>query len=466
MAENTREIILDILLTLERGEEFSHKLVKAVLDKYDYLEGRDKAFMKRVTEGTIERQLELDYYLNHFSSVPVKKMKPLIRCLLRMSTYQLIYMDTVPDSAVCNEACKLAAKRKFHNLKGFVNGVLRNISKNKEQLPLPEKKDTAKYLSVKYSMPEWLVQHFLKEYGKEITATLLDGLLQIHPVSLRFRTDMEQEEKDRLIAAMEATGAKLAQSPYLPSVFTVENTESVNNLPGFAEGSFTVQDVSSVLAVLASDIKAGDFVMDICAAPGGKSMLAAEKAGKVLARDVSEMKTSLIEENLERMQLDNVVVQVFDATEKDEAFVEKADVLIMDVPCSGLGVMGKKRDIKYHASMEGLESITALQKQIVEQSWQYVKPGGILLYSTCTINCAENEDMVQWITEQFPFEPESLEKVLPEKLLAQKRDVMQKLQAHKNQEAYANIQDACIQLLPGYMEADGFFFAKLRRKEY
>ena len=124
MAENTREIILDTLLTLESGEELSHKLIKAVLDKYDYLEGRDKAFIKRVTEGTIERQLELDYYLNHFSSVPVRKMKPLIRCLLRMSTYQLLYMDSVPDSAVCNEACKLAVKRKFQNLKGFVNGVI------------------------------------------------------------------------------------------------------------------------------------------------------------------------------------------------------------------------------------------------------------------------------------------------------------------------------------------------------
>lgn len=454
MAENTREIILDTLLALERGEEFSHKLIKAVLDKYNYLDGRDKAFIKRVTEGTIERQLELDYYLNHFSSVQVRKMKPLIRCLLRMSTYQLLYMDAVPDSAVCNEACKLAAKRKFHNLKGFVNGVLRNIAKNKENLPLPdEKKDFAEYLSVKYSMPEWLVQHFLEEYGKEITATLLEGLLKIHPVSLRFRTDMHEAEQNALIASIEATGAKLKPSSYLSGVYTVDNVESVSSLPGFAEGKFTVQDVSSVLAVLAADIKAGDFVMDICAAPGGKSILAAEKAGKVLARDVSDAKTAMIEENLERMQLDNVEVEVFDATETDDRYLDKADVLIMDVPCSGLGVMGKKRDIKYHASPEGLESITALQKQIVEHSWQYVKPGGILLYSTCTINSAENEKIVQWIMENFPFEPVSLDEVLPKTLLTQKKAVMQ------------DMQDFSIQLLPGYMEADGFFFAKLRRKE-
>ena len=137
MADNSREIILDTLLELERGQQFSNRLVKAVLDKYDYLDTRDKAFIKRVTEGTVERKQELDYYLNAFSSVPVHKMKPLIRCLLRMSVYQLLYMESVPDSAVCNEACKLAVKRKFGNLKGFVNGVLRTVSSHNENLPLP-----------------------------------------------------------------------------------------------------------------------------------------------------------------------------------------------------------------------------------------------------------------------------------------------------------------------------------------
>lgn len=478
MAENTREIILDTLLTLEREEDFSHKLIKAVLDKYDYLEGRDKAFIKRVTEGTIERQLELDYYLNHFSSVPVRKMKPLIRCLLRMSAYQLLYMDAVPDSAVCNEACKLAAKRKFHNLKGFVNGVLRNVAKNKENLPLPnEKKDIAEYLSIRYSMPKWLVEHFMEEYGKDITMTLLEGLLQIHSVSIRFRGDMDAERIDEVVAAIEEMGAKCTPGGYLSNLFLLDNVENIAKLPGFAEGYFTVQDVSSVLAVLAADIRDGDFVMDICAAPGGKSMFAAEKAGKVLARDVSDVKVAYIEENLERMRFTNVETEVFDATQTDDNYIGKADVLIMDVPCSGLGVMGKKRDIKYHASPEGLQSITELQKQIVEHSWQYVKPGGTLLYSTCTINRAENEDMVQWIVENFPFEPENLEQVVPKKLMMQRNEVQQMLSSqrmkagsnHKKDAAFADkcadIQAACIQLLPGYMESDGFFFARLRRKK-
>ncbi len=455
MSESAREIVLDILLALEREEELSHRLIAAVLDKYDYLESRDKAFIKRLAEGTIEREIELDYYLDHFSSVPVKKMKPVIRCLLRMSVYQLLYMDTVPDSAVCNEACKLAGKRRFQNLKGFVNGVLRRAAREKEHLPLPDEEGHyEEYLSVKYSCPRFLVELWLGEYGKEVTATMLEGLLQVQPVSLRFRTDMPVEEREQLLGEMEKRGVKLHRSAYLPYIYRAAGMENVHQLPGFAEGAFTVQDVSSALAVEAAGIRPGDLVMDICAAPGGKSILAAEYAdgnlaGKVIALDISESKTALIEENVKRMRRPNVEVRMWDATVPDEEKFETADVLLADVPCSGLGVMGKKRDIKYHVSPESLESIVELQKKILQSSWRYVKPGGILLYSTCTIRRKENEEMVQWILDRFPFEPDSLAPYLPEKLL----------------EAGGQAPMAWMQLFPGYMEGDGFFFARLRRKK-
>lgn len=431
MAENTREIVLDTLLVLEKGEEFSHRLIKSVLDKYNYLEERDKAFMKRLTEGTIERQIELDYYLNSCSSVPVRKMKPLIRCLMRMSVYQLLYMDNVPDSAVCNEACKLAQKRKFSNLKGFVNGVLRSIARQKDNLPLPdEKSKPMEYLSVKYSMPMWLVEIWVKTYGQETTQKMLEGLLAIHPVSLRFRTDLTEDERRQLIRQMEETGAKLMRSSLLPYLYHVENTENIAELPGYAEGKFVVQDASSAMAVEAAHIKPGDYVVDICAAPGGKSMLAAEKAGKVLSRDVSDSKVALIEENIARMGLGNIVVEIHDATVKDESLTKQADVVLADVPCSGLGVMGKKRDIKYHITPEKIASIGEVQREIIRSSWSYVKPGGTLLYSTCTINPDENERMACWIVEEFPFE------------LEEER-----------------------QFIPGVDETDGFYYARLRRKQ-
>ena len=440
MADNPREIVLDTLLVLEKENTFSHKLIKDVLDKYDYLDARNKAFIKRVTEGTIERQIELDYYLNQYSSVAVCKMKPLIRCLMRMSVYQILYMDSIPDSAVCNEACKLAEKRKFRNLKGFVNGVLRTVSKNKKALPLPdEEKEPELFLSVKYSMPGWLVRLWMAEYDRKTVETMLKGLLAIHPVSLRFQTTLSAGERQSILDQMLASGLELEQSEYLPYIYQVKNVEGIHTLPGYREGKFLVQDVSSALAVEAAGIRNGDFVMDICAAPGGKTILAAEKTlseaeehsrqGKVLARDVSESKVSLIRENASRMGLMNVTAEVFDATQSDERYFERADVLLMDVPCSGLGVMGKKRDIKYHVTPESLKSIVELQKKIVEHSWRYVKPGGILLYSTCTIHSKENEEMVKWIVDHFPFEQEG----------------------------------DTVQILPGEMDADGFFYARLRR---
>ena len=431
MADNAREIVLDTLLEIERNKVYSNQLVKAVLDKYDYLESQDKRFIKRLTEGCIERRIELDYYLNQYASVPVNKMKPLIRCLMRMGVYQILYMDSIPDAAACNEAVKLAVKRKFVNLKGFVNGVLRKIASNKDSLPLPDaEKEPLQYLSVEYSMPEWIVEMWLQEYGKDDTQTILEGLSVIHPVSVRFRTGLTVAERATYIQAWEQMGAVVQESTLLPYVYTLTGVDGISSLKGFEEGVFTVQDASSAWSVEAAKIKVTDICMDICAAPGGKTMLAAEKAAQVLSRDVSEYKVELIQENCRRMQIEEkVITEVWDATVYDTKKQEYADVVLMDVPCSGLGVMGKKRDIKYHVTPQSLESLTQLQKQIVESSWQYVKKGGILLYSTCTIHKKENQDMVKWICENFPFDLE---------------------------------EDR--QFLPGFDQADGFYYARLRRR--
>lgn len=217
----------------------------------------------------------------------------------------------------------------------------------------------------------------------------------------------------------------------------------------FREGKFTVQDGSSMLAVEAAGIREGDFVLDVCAAPGGKSLLAAARAGKtgsVEARDLTERKTDLIEENKIRLHKKNIAVKVWDAKLPDKDMIGKADVVLADVPCSGLGVLGKKRDIKYRVTPESLEEIVKLQKEILDTVWQYVKPGGTLLYSTCTIRRAENQDMVSYLTERYPFEAESLNAYLPEALWSE------------------TTEKGYLQLLPGEHECDGFFFARLKRK--
>lgn len=469
MGVNTRELVLDILLALERQEDYSHRLMKGVLDKYDYLAARDKAFIKRTAEGTLERQLELDYYLEQYASVPVRKMRPLIRCLLRMGAYQLCYMDAVPDSAVCDEACKLAAKRGFGKLKGFVNGILRTISRNKENLPLPDReKDFILYDSVKYSTPKWIVELWTEEYGRDMTETLLEGLMAVHRVSLRFGLKVPADERERLCGEMAERGISVEASPCLPYVYLLEHMEGAEALPGFREGLCTIQDISSVLAVEAAGIKETDFVLDVCAAPGGKSILAGEKAcrGRVLARDVSEEKLSAIWENIDRMRAENIETQVFDGTCTDESLLGKADVVLLDVPCSGLGVMGRKRDIKYRVKPENLEVLMQLQRQIVRASAGYVKPGGTLLYSTCTIHRGENEEMVRFLTEEMGFEPVSLEEVLPERFCSVKKQVEELRRQSGKPETGLTAEEAaaCMQILPGFMESDGFFLARFRRR--
>lgn len=463
MAVNSREIVLDLLLELEREKVFSNQLIKAVLDKYDYLEGREKAFIKRVAEGTLERQIELDYYLDGISNVPVRKMKPLIRCLMRMSVYQLLYMDSVPDSAVCNEACKLAVKRKFAGLRGFVNGVLRNVARQKDCLPMPDPEENLPlYLSVKYSMPQWLVNFFLDSYTPQAVERLLEGLLTIHPVSVRFDGNLPEQSAQELRREMEQAGAVLQKSPYLPYSYLCRYADNLTTLPGFAKGQWTVQDVSCALAIEAACLAPGDFVVDACASPGGKTLLAAERAKRVLARDVSEEKLGRILENIERMGVENVETQVWDARITDESLVGRADVLLLDVPCSGLGIIGKKRDIKYHVTKQGMDELNALQREIVGSSIPYLKPGGTLLYSTCTINPAENEEMVAYLVRDLGLEPVSLRGRLPEALLSRREEVRQCERPDRFALTEAEA-DACISLLPGFMEADGFFIACLKR---
>ena len=448
--ENTREIILDGLLELEREEGFSNVLVRGMLQKYDYLPMQEKAFIKRVTEGTVERRIELDYILNQFSSVPVPKMKPLIRQLMRMSVYQLLYMDAVPDSAACNEAVRLAQKRHFQSLKGFVNGVLRSIARSKDRIVYPDKeKDWMRGVSVRYSMPEFLVGLWEKDYGREQTERMCASLLSVKPVSLRISEALSFKEQEELTEVWRRRGIVCERDPYLPYAWRCQNLEGLHKLPGFSEGLMAVQDVSSMLVTECAGIKEGDLVLDTCAAPGGKSLHASLKTGKtgqVEARDLSEDKAALIRENAERMKARNLHVKVWDARVFDAEAEGKADVVYLDLPCSGLGIIGKKRDIKYHVTKESLAELAVLQRKIIEACWRYVKPGGVIMYSTCTVHRAENEEQVQWMCGEFPLVTEDLNPYLPEEL--------------KCKEA----ESGMLQLVPGVHECDGFFLARLRRK--
>lgn len=429
---NLRELVLETLLAITRDQEYSHIAIRNTLEKYQYLEKQERSFIKRECQGTLEHMIWIDYVIDQFSKVKVNKMKPHIRCILRSSVYELKYMDAVPACATCNEAVKLAQKKGFHSLKGFVNGVLRNISRNLDQVSLPDPcKDYLNYLSVKYSMPEWILELWTETYSMEEIEQFLKVFLAKCPVSIRVND--QKTTREALKQELKAQGLKAWEEGELPGALYLEEYDFLGKIEAFREGKFYVQDVSSMQAGVWAVPKPGDFVLDVCAAPGGKSIHAAEtllKAeqelqasgqgvktpGIVEARDLTEYKVSLIKENIMRCGLSNIRAVQADARILDHSLTEKADIVLADLPCSGLGVLGRKPDIKYKMTAESCQELCMLQRQILHTVQQYVKPGGILLYSTCTINPAENQENTAWFLQRHPaFQLERQEQILPGK---------------------------------------------------
>lgn len=411
---NERELALAVLLEVEKGEK-SHLVLRNVLEKYQYLTKQERAFLTRVTEGTIERRLELDYIINQYSNVKVNKMKPVIRNLLRLAVYQMKYMDHVPNSAAGNEAVKLAVKKGFGSLRGFVNGVLRNIARNLEQVEYPKKEQNTAYLSVTYSMPEWIVEMWLADYGVEKTEEILRGFYMERPTTIRVNEN--QISREELIAKLQAEGVTVEKHPFLNSALLISGYDYLGALDSFCEGDFQVQDAASIQVAESADIKEGAYIIDVCAAPGGKALHAAQLlngTGFVEARDLTEYKVSLIQDNIWRMGFANIEAVQQDATVFDEESEMKADVVIADLPCSGLGVLAKKTDLKYKMTPDMEKEVSQLQRQILQTVHRYVKPGGTLIYSTCTICRAENEENTKWFAENHPqFEMEWEKQIFP-----------------------------------------------------
>ena len=414
---NERELVLDMLLQITRDGEYSHIVIKNVLDKYQYLDKRERAFITRVVNGTLERMIEIDYIINQFSKVKVNKMKPLIRTILRSSVYQMKYMDSVPDSAICNEAVKLAGKRGFVNLKGFVNGVLRNISRNLDKISYPDEKDKAAYISVKYSLPEWLVKQWLKAYDEETVEAIGSAFLEEKPLTVRFNE--HKIKKADLIEILKKEGVTVGEVPEIPCALYLSGYDHLSALPSFCKGLYQVQDLSSMQVALWSEVKEGDQVLDVCAAPGGKSIHIAELlngTGHVEARDLTEYKVDLIRDNIERSGLTNIEAVCQDATVYDPDKKESADIVIADLPCSGLGVLGKKPDLRYKMNEKTEAELVGLQRKILSVVKDYVKPDGKLLYSTCTIHREENEGNVEWFLKEYPeFELVKEKQMIPGK---------------------------------------------------
>ena len=436
-----RKTALETLIQIEKNNSPSHLVLKDVLDKYDYLSKTEKALISTIVKGSIERRIELDYVIDSFSKTPSCKMKMPVRIILEMGVYQILYMNSY-DTLAVNSSVELARKKGFSSLAGFVNAILRNIVRNKDNLKYPDIKDK-NYLSVKYSMPQIIVDLLNCQYGSEKTEKMLKASLESDYVRVRIKENLTDADKENVLKEFAKRGAEVIKTEGFDSLLNVKGTGNIGDYDSFRDGKIYIQDVGSYMLV--KNVPYGDKILDTCAAPGGKSIFLSEiyPDAKITACDISEEKTSRIKENIERCHALNVDVQISDATVFNPEFKEAFDVVLSDVPCSGLGVIGKKADIKYRLTEESLKSIYELQRNILDNVSKYVKKGGFLVYSTCTVNKKENEEQVERLVSDGLFEYSKL-KFLPEVL--------------KDRE-----NNGCLTLMQGIDDSDGFFMAVLKR---
>lgn len=447
---DSRELSLDIVIDILEKGKFSNSMINRALNYNGYLEKRERSFITRLCEGTVERKITLDYIISHFSKTAPEKMRPQIRNILRLGVYQLLYMDSVPASAACNESVKLAKKKGFHTLAGFVNGVLRQISRQ-ENLPesLLKEESEITVLSVRYSVPEWIADYYLKHYGIIQAEEILKGYFTDNRISVR--CNLSKITPEALRKRLEEEGVAVEPGLYFDYALRLSDMDSITSLKAFQEGLFQVQDESSMFVGHFADITPGMTVLDVCAAPGGKSLHIADKmavagGGRVISRDFSEQKLKLINENFERNGFVNYIAEVADATVFDESLTEKADLVICDLPCSGLGIMAKKPDIRYNMTPKNRKELSALQRKILNNAVRYVKPGGQLIYSTCTIGKDENEGNADYIAGSLKLKPCNLTEKMPKGLCIK------------------SSADGYIQLLPGVHGTDGFFISVFRKE--
>ena len=442
-ASNPREVALIVLLRVTEEKRKSHIALREALGT-SCLSDRDRAFVKRCVDGCLDYLILLDALIDRYSKVRSEKQDPVIRAILRLAAYQLKFMEKVPDSAACNESVKLAKLHGKTRLSGFVNGVTRNMARDKAAGA--DKFYSFPKITERYSIPVWLYERLVSEFGKERAGICAENYLLERPVQVRFNLSRgtEEEIKDLIIKdgiksekldiagilkESRELGLLIGDMPdiedpeALPVIYELSGLRGIENTEAFRRGLIQVQDLSSALAAAALRPKAGELIIDVCAAPGGKSiqladMLCREEkgtSGKVISRDLTAEKLRLIKENISRCGFENIIPEVRDALDKDERYLQKADAVMADLPCSGLGIAGKKPDIKLNVSKEDIPELAKLQERILDTVSGYVRPGGRLVYSTCTLSHEEDEENAVAFSKRCGFKLLSMTKLLPSK---------------------------------------------------
>lgn len=455
--KNAREQVHRLLLKMEKEGAFSNRILNEFLAGYKG-SGEDRSFIASLFYGTISKRLSLDYIIKKHSRIPLRKISPHIIQILRAAIYQIIYMDKVPVYAAVNEGVNLASRYGHRASAGFVNGILRNVVKNKDDI-FPPDDGSAGFLSHRYSVAPWMGENLIKTYGSKFTRELLiradltpGFYVRENPLKLKGRSFEE---------ILKNNSFSWSSHKYFNHVYKIENPGGIFDSAIYREGLFSVKDPGSVYIGEVLDPKPGELVMDVCAAPGGKTVemgVLMENRGQIIALDMDENRLGYVKREAERMGITNVDIRVADGTAGISEFYSRADRVLVDAPCLGLGVMGRKPEIRYNKSLRDLDSITKLQWGILEKSREYVKPGGILVYSTCSITREENMDMAdRFLRENPEFDPMDFSSPLTDRLykLADEYNISRDLLYKKGR----------LQLVFDEEISGGFFIAKFMRRQ-
>ena len=441
---DAREVSLLALNDCQRQGGWSDTILKKRLASAG-LDSRDGALATQLCFGVLQNQLLLDFYLSHFSNLPLKRMEGRVVQALRLGAYQMLFLDKIPHSAAVNTSVELTRRHcKNPRVPGMANGILRNLERNLEHLPTIPQADPVSYLSTLYSHPEWLVREFRSVLGSDETAKLLAANNAPAPITAMANTTKTTVEA--LAALLEGEGIRAQPHPWMADCLILSRTGNLERLAAFQQGLFYIQDPASRLAALVLDPKPGMRVLDCCGAPGGKSFSAAiqmEGTGEVFSCDLHPHKKKLIQAGADRLGLNNIVPMVADGKVFRPEWEGKFDRVLVDAPCSGLGVIRKKPDIRYKdpAPLAGLPEV---QRAILDTASRYVKPGGVLVYATCTLLRRENEEAVQGFLEEHP-EYKAAPLRLPEYV--------------------GDGRGGMLTLWPHRQGTDGFFISKLRKEE-
>ncbi|MGL5331000.1 MAG: 16S rRNA (cytosine(967)-C(5))-methyltransferase RsmB [Peptostreptococcaceae bacterium] len=437
-----REVALRVLLDIEENGNYSNIAINKHFRNLE-MSNQERGLATELIYGVVENKYYLDYIIDKLSKIKCKKMNIYVKILLRMGIYQILLLDSISEYAAVNETVSLVKKYDKRS-SGFVNAILRNVIRQKDTVgEVDIKDDKIMYLATRYSYKPWMIKNWINKFSAEFTEDLLEA--NSEKPSVYLRTNTLKISRDELMEKLKAEGVSCSVVPTVEEAIRVENLKNIENNELFKNGLFTIQDISSMIVGKVMSPKEDSLVLDVCSAPGGKTTHLAtlmNNTGKVVSRDIFEHKLKLIQSTVDRLGLTNVEVQSCDASLLDEDSIDKFDYVLTDVPCSGLGIIRRKPEIKYKEKAE-LKELPVIQKTILDNASKYVKVGGTLVYSTCTIQDNENIEVVEaFLKENDNFELVPIDEV--------------KVDLDNQDSGY-------LKIYPNIHDIDGFFIAKLQR---